>query len=111
MINKNHLYTFQEKAFDIIILVSWLLYLLIALRLSVHAPNYLDDLEFYIKLYVSLFLLYRFMPFRKIKFTDLDRKIAFNAGIFIFTATALGSLFQNYVKQFPNYFLQKMSIN
>lgn len=104
--NKDNLYILQNRAFDIIMLLSWLLYILIALNLSVHAPAYLDDLEFYIKLYISLFLLYRFMPFRKIKFTDLDRKMAFNAGIFIFTATAIGSILQNYVKQVHDFLVK-----
>jgi hypothetical protein len=96
---KDDLYILQNRSFDIVILLSWILYILIALNISVHAPDYLDDLEFYIKIYISLFLLYRFMPFRKIKFTELDRKIAFNAGIFIFTATALGSILHKYLQQ------------
>ena len=102
---KDHLYIIQNRAFDLIILLTWFLYIIIALKLSVNAPDYLDDLEFYIKLYVGLFLLYRFNPFRKIKFTDLDRKMAFNAGIFIFTATAIGSILQNYLKQVHDVFV------
>lgn len=105
---KDDLYILQNRSFDIVILISWILYILIALNISVHAPNYLDDLEFYIKIYISLFLLYRFMPFRKIKFTDLDRKIAFNAGIFIFTATAIGSILQNYLQQVHDLFIKTL---
>jgi len=105
---KDDLYILQNRSFDIVILISWILYILIALNISVHAPDYLDDLEFYIKIYISLFLLYRFMPFRKIKFTDLDRKIAFNAGIFIFTATAIGSILQNYLQQVHDLFIKTL---
>jgi hypothetical protein len=105
---KDDLYILQNRSFDIVILISWILYILIALNISVHAPDYLDDLEFYIKIYISLFLLYRFMPFRKIKFTDLDRKIAFNAGIFIFTATAIGSILKNYLKQVHDLFIKTL---
>jgi len=105
---KDDLYILQNRSFDIVILLSWILYILIALNISVHAPDYLDDLEFYIKIYISLFLLYRFMPFRKIKFTELDRKIAFNAGIFIFTATAIGSILQNYLKQVHDLFIKTL---
>jgi len=105
---KDDLYILQNRSFDIVILISWILYIIIALNISVHAPDYLDDLEFYIKIYISLFLLYRFMPFRKIKFTDLDRKIAFNAGIFIFTATAIGSILQNYLQQVHDLFIKTL---
>ena len=107
MTDKNNLYNIQNRFFDIIIILSWILYLLIALRLSVKAPDFLDDLEYYIKIYVSLFLLYRFMPFRKIKFTDLDRKIAFNAGIFLFSATTINSILLTYIKQIKSYIISQ----
>lgn len=104
----DEIYFLQDKSFDLLIILSWILYILIAFNISVHAPNYLDDLEFYLKLYISLFLLYRFMPFRKIKFTDLDRKIAFNAGIFIFTGTAVGTILQKYFSQLHSIFINNL---
>jgi hypothetical protein len=111
MIENDKIYNIQNRFFDIIIILSWILYLLIALRLSVKAPDFLDDLEYYIKIYVSLFLLYRFMPFRKIKFTDLDRKIAFNAGIFLFSATTINSILLTYIKQIKSYVLSSNNFN
>jgi hypothetical protein len=58
---------------------------------------YLDNVDYYAKLYVSLFLLYRFNVFRKITFTDLDRKIAFSAGVFLFATTALNQTLTTYL--------------
>ena len=83
----------QNRAFDIFIFISWVLYFAILFGVSVNAPSYLDNVDYYAKLYVSLFLLYRFNVFRKITFTDLDRKIAFSAGLFIFTSSVLGFVF------------------
>ena len=111
MSEKYKIYNIQNGFFDIIIVVSWLLYLSVALSLSVKAPNYLDDLEYYIKIYVSLFLLYRFMPFRKVKFTELDRKIAFNAGIFLFSATTINNILLAYLKNVKSYILSKNAFN
>jgi hypothetical protein len=111
MTDKNDLYIYQNRFFDIIIVISWILYFFIALRLSVNAPDYLDDLEYYIKIYVSLFLLYRFMPFRKVSFTDLDKKIAFNAGIFLFTATTINSILITYIKNIKSYVLSSNNFN
>ena len=111
MTNKNDLYIYQNRFFDIIIVISWILYFFIALRLSVKAPDYLDDLEYYIKIYVSLFLLYRFMPFRNVSFTDLDKKIAFNAGIFLFTATTINSILITYIKNIKSYVLSNNMFN
>jgi hypothetical protein len=111
MTDKNDLYIYQNRIFDVIIIISWILYFFIALRLSVKAPNYLDDLEYYIKIYVSLFLLIRFMPFRKVKFTELDRKIAFNAGIFLFSATTINTIIQSYIKNIQSYVLSNNNFN
>ena len=54
-------------------------------------PNYyLDTMDYYIRIYICLFLMWRFNPLReKPEFTELDRKIAFSAGAFILTTTAL----------------------
>ena len=73
--------------------------------ISSKAPQYLDDLQYYVKIYVSLFLIYRFNPFRRVKFTGLDAKVAFSAGVFLLTTTAINSILQNYlsiIKQYLN---------
>jgi|1048.fasta_scaffold148099_1 hypothetical protein len=106
MSNKDHLYIIQNRAFDFIIILSWVMYIVIALKISVNAPEYMNYLEFYLKIYIGLFLLYRFNPFRKIVFTELDRKVAFNSGIFIFTATALGSYLKTNIQNSQNYFIK-----
>jgi hypothetical protein len=74
-----------------------MLYFAVLLGVSVNAPSYLDNVDYYAKIYVSLFLLYRFNVFRKITFTDLDRKIAFSAGLFLFATTALNEVLAQYL--------------
>ena len=59
---------FQNTAFDIIRALTWFLYIVILLVLSATAPQYLDDLNYYVQIYVSLFLVYRFNPFRHVQF-------------------------------------------
>ena len=88
--------SFQEKAFDTSIKITYFLIILTALGVSTTAPRYLDDLDYYVKIYVSLFLVWRFNPFRNIThFTKLDKKIAFSSGLFILTTTFLTSFLQN----------------
>lgn len=87
----------QNRAFDIFIYISWILYIAILFGVSVNAPTYLDTVDYYAKIYVSLFLLYRFNVFRKVTFTDLDRKIAFSAGVFLFATTALNQVLTTYL--------------
>lgn len=84
------LHDYQESFFDIFIFVSYSLILLYSLGLSSSAQKYLDSIDYYVRIYICLFLLWRFNPFRtKIHFTNLDRKIAFSAGLFILTTTVL----------------------
>ena len=92
----------QSQLFDIITIITWILYIIVVLGLSANAPQYLDDLQYYIKIYISLFLIWRFNPFRRVKFTYLDAKIAFNAGIFLIMTTFIGSIIQNYLQKAKN---------
>ena len=101
------IHKFQNTAFDIIVYITWILYIVIALGLSASAPQYLDTLHSFVKLYVSLFLIIRFNPFRRVKFTQLDAKIAFSAGVFLLATTAINGILQHYLsnlKQIINMF-------
>jgi hypothetical protein len=100
IIPKFKLLLYQDFFFNIIIIVSYFLIFASALGLSKNAPKYLDSLDYYIRIYICLFLLWRFNPiFPLKKFTDLDRKIAFSAGLFILTTTALNQYLQNVEKR------------
>jgi cytochrome c biogenesis protein CcdA len=90
MISKSNLYEAQSNFFKVFIYLSYSLLFISALGLSQTAPKYLDTMDYYIRIYICLFLMWRFNPLReKPEFTELDRKIAFSAGAFILTTTAL----------------------
>jgi len=101
---KEHLNNIQDRFFNTFIYVSYILIFLSAIGFSETAPEYLANLDYYVKIYVCLFLIWRFNPLRSnIKFTDLDRKIAFSAGIFILTTTTLNEYLDDikkYIKSF-----------
>lgn len=90
---------FQERIFDITVYISYALIILSYLGFSRYNPAFLDDINNYTRIYICLFLLWRFNPFRHLdKFTNLDRKIAFSAGVFILTTTVLN----DYLTTFTN---------
>ena len=92
----NKLHTWQEKVFDFFIYMTYLLIILSSLGLSVSAPKYLQSLDYYVRIYICIFLIWRFNPLRShYEFTNLDRKIAFSAGAFILTTTALNQYVDN----------------
>ena len=89
----------QENIFDFTFIIIYVLYFLIALGLSATAPKYLSFLDYYVKIYVSLFLIWRFNPFRNSKFTSLDKKIVFTSGVYLFFATTtINQILITYVK-------------
>ena len=97
MISKSNLHEAQSKFFNLFIYISYALLFISALGLSETAPKYLNGMDYYVRIYICLFLMWRFNPLReKPEFTELDRKIAFSAGVFILTTTALNQ----YLDQF-----------
>lgn len=91
------IHQFQMKAFDAISIITVVLYIAIVFGLWSSAPEYLGDLQYYVKIYVALFLIYRFNPFRNVQFTSLDRRIAFSAGVFLLGTSLLQTLFPVFV--------------
>jgi hypothetical protein len=90
MVFNKKLNDIQDKFFNIFITVSYILIILSFFGVSQSASMYLEDLDYYVRIYICLFLIWRFNRFRDItQFTDLDRKIAFSAGVFILTTTIL----------------------
>ena len=98
-----NLYLLQKHGFSIIIYLTWVLYFAILLGLSANAPQYLDDLQYYVKMYVSLFLIVRFNPFTRVRFNELDGKIAFSAGVFLLTTTAINSFLEMYLDKLKGF--------
>ena len=103
MYNNKQVHAFQFRAFTLIIYVTWILYIVIALNLSVSAPEYLNYLQSFMKIYISLFLIYRFNPFRRVKFTELDSKIAFSSGLFLLGTTTIDNILTNYISSIKQY--------
>jgi hypothetical protein len=100
--NKN-IHMLQTNLLNAVLYLTYILYIAIALGISANAPEYLDELQYYVKLYVSLFLIYRFNPFRRVKFTALDAKIAFNAGWLLLTTSIFNGVLKTYLDNIKQY--------
>ena len=73
-------------------------YLAVLIGLVGTAPEYIETLEKYIKVYVAIFLIWRFNPLTSTgKFTELDRKIVFASALTVLTTSALNSTIQYYL--------------
>lgn len=65
------------------------LYVAALFGVSEAAPRYMDIVDASIKLYIGVFLMWRFNPYRTVKFTELDSKIAYNAGLITLASTVV----------------------
>lgn len=91
-----NIHSFQYKLVDLIQILTIILYIAISFQLSTFAPQYLSYLQQFLKIYVSLFLIYRFNDFRTVKLTELDKKIGFNAGVLLIGSDIINYIAINY---------------
>ena len=72
-------------------------------------PSIVTTLDYYLKIFLALYLLYRFNPLRKeFEFKELDRRVAFSAGVFIFTTTVLNKILITYSTKYRDEVLKKI---
>lgn len=100
----------QERVFTFVIYFSYMLYFLTIFGLSRNAPEYLKYLQFFIQIYVCLFLIIRFNPFIKTKFTHLDKRVAFSAGLFIFTTSFINEILVRNIEKVKDNIQKKYKI-
>jgi len=81
------------------IYLCYILYALSFFNLYTGAIDYFHSIRAYLTIYISLFLIIRFNPFVKAKFTDFDRRVVFTAGTFLFTTTALSEIALSILQQ------------
>ena len=105
---KRSLYDFQLFFFNTFVIISYILIILSFFNLYGSASLFLNKLDYYIRIYICLFLIWRFNPFRSsYEFTNLDRKIAFSAGLFILTTSALKTYLDKIIKYIKDVISQK----
>ena len=99
MSTKKALHRFQETAFDgafnvIYILAAGTAVGVFSQKEDATSQQIVELLDKYLKIYVSLFLVWKFNPLRShYEFSRLDAKIGFAAGMFVLTTTTLNQYF------------------
>ena len=75
---------FQHFIIDWMGYIIFFVFILLFLGIIQKEPTYFIETIFIFKLFLALYLIYRFNDFRKnIKFTELDRKVSFLAGSYL----------------------------
>lgn len=92
-------YSLQINGLKIFIVFTYVFYISAVIGVALIKPAWYRHLDIFMKLYVGLFLVARFNPFRtNVQFTELDRQISFNAGVFVLSMLAVNTIFGNYIR-------------
>ena len=96
---------YQDKVFDFVVYMSYIGYIAILMGAIAYSHSkYLGYMHMVIQLYISLFLIWRFNPFFKVKYNYFDKKIAFNAGVFLLSTSIINNIAMMLVEQnYPIY--------
>jgi len=95
---------FQDQLFNIVLMFTGAFYLTTLLGTSIISPVLFMRVDYYIKLYVAIFLIVRYNPiFRPAKYTPLDRKVSFHAGVFILFTMFIKQILTSYVGVNPKW--------
>ena len=88
----------HKHAFDIMIYASYILYAIAFTGILTIDSSYLSTLEMVTQIYISLFLIIRFNPFvKKSGMTQLDKDMAYRAGVFLFLSSAAVSIAKSFI--------------
>ena len=60
--------------------------------------DYLSILNFFMKIYICLLIIYRFNPFVKSSFTDFDKRLVFSSSIFLLYTVTIEEFFKYFDK-------------
>lgn len=80
--------SYYERLYTYLTYTTYILYVLAFLGLWNSAPTYLDLFQSYLKLLVSLILIYYYNPFFKQSYNKIHKDVAFTAGLFLLTSTS-----------------------
>jgi len=98
---------FYQTIFFFLVNLSFILYLFAFLGLGGFAPQYLEYLQYGLKIYVSIILIILYNPFtfKERLFNEFDRKIVFTSGVILFISTTLLDGIENYLKTKTQYLI------
>jgi len=88
----------SNTVFDMTMLIIHVAYIAVAFGILQKEPKYLSIIDYWVKVFVGVFLVWRFNPYFPAKFTDFDRRVVFSAGVFMFITTVVNTYLVSYVE-------------
>jgi hypothetical protein len=110
LIDNKNIYKYELMFLNIFNFLNNVTLVLFLVGVFQDKPFLVLEFNFIVKIILALFLIYRFNSFRKnkIEFTELDRQVAFSAGIYILMISFIDYFFF-YIKEIRISFLSYIS--
>ena len=100
-------YYYITNFYNIIKIIFYILLFIIIFGLNSYAPNYLDELNVFIQIFISLFLIYRFNPITSQinELNSFDKSIVFDSALYLLSSSIIIralEIFRNKINYFKN---------
>ena len=102
----------REMIFLYSINASFALYIIVLLGVGGYAPQYLEALKSFLRIYIGLLLFINYNPYtyKEGKFGEFDRQLVFSSGVFLLLTSSIISSIETYI-QYKAKTLVNTSIN
>jgi len=106
LIDNKDFYNFELNFLTYFSFIIKLTVILFIIGVFENKPTIITNFNFVVKLILAIFLIYRFNKYRKdkIKFTELDRKVSYSAGVYILLISFI-SVFNYYIDSIRTKFI------
>jgi hypothetical protein len=107
LVDNKPLYNLQYKTVTILSYIFKFGFFLYITGLLTYKPPFLLQINFCLKILVALFLIYRFNSHRnhQIRFTELDRKVASSAGLYILVVS-FADIIDQYTEEIRSFIIK-----
>jgi uncharacterized membrane protein (DUF485 family) len=90
----------SERIFLYSLNASFILYIIVLLGVGGYAPQYLETLKSFLRIYIGLLLVINYNPYTytERKFGEFDRQLVFSSGIFLLLTSTIISSIESYIQ-------------
>ena len=90
----------SERLFLYSLNASFILYIIVLLGVGGYAPQYLETLKSFLRIYIGLLLVINYNPYSytERKFGEFDRQLVFSSGIFLLLTSTIISSIESYIQ-------------
>ena len=90
----------HKQFYTYLIYFSYVLQIVIYFGIANFDPKIMENMMSLIKIYISLYLMYKFNPFNinKVTFDNFEKKLIFSGAIYLFLSTSFVNKYFSFIK-------------